>query len=219
MRAAILALATVLLLPLGARADWQVFTRLGARQIADSGLALVSESDTLFRAELGVSLGLSSHFGVELSTTLSGTSAPLFEEFAEASLSLTGLQGSGVAQAPLLPWLFLFGRGGVGVEFASLGFREDGVLIVSDLATVPAVQGTGGLKVRVQPAAGDTGRQQLAMELSAEGGYLLAPWKADFSELYADRDPDDEPLPAGKIPAGSLDLSGWLFQIGAALRF
>lgn len=208
-----------LLLPHVAKTDWEFFTRLGARQIADPNYALVSETDAGFRVEMGAGYHLGPHFGVELAAALGGATSPLFDELAEASLWLTSVQGTGVVEAPILPWLRLFGRGGVSVEFASLEFSEAEASGISDLAVVPAFLGTGGFKVQLRPAAGEGTSKQTPLVISAEGGYLFAPWRAEFPALHRDRDPREKPSPAGRVPGGSLGLAGWLFQLGAGIHF
>src|SRR5690606_33652319 len=100
--------------------------------------------------------------------------------------------------------------------FAYLEFREPWESGVSDLAVVPTFLGAGGLRLRLQPASDDETNEHLAFEISAEGGYLLAPFRADFSALQSER---EDAVPAGSISAGSLDLSGWIVQIGLGLRF
>lgn len=82
----------------------------------------------------------------------------------------------------------------------------------------PAFLGTGGLRVQIR-TGDESGREQMALELSAEGGYLYGPWRADFFSLRRDRSSDEKALRPEAIPAGSLDLSGWLVQVGVALRF
>lgn len=198
-----------------ASASPSAFVKVGWRQVSDDGLALVSGTNGLERVEFGVGVPLAERLRVELAGTYSGSSAPLFDEAAEAELRLWGVQGGARLDFPLLSWLRAFGSGGLALEFPTLWVREGGSG-PSQMRLVPTARATAGAEMAL--ALGPEEQRKTHLALTLEGGYLLSA-TADFDGLRNGRDEEDHPLPSQPIPVGSLNLSGWLVQLGVALRF
>lgn len=195
--------------------DWELFARMGSRQLEDPGIALFSPTRGIFRLEVGAGHTITRHLSFELATAISGASAPVFEELGSASLTLASLQGNGVARLPLLSWLGLFGKAGMSVDLA-FAHLSGGDESIQQTTFVPSVIGGGGVEVLLKNPSVGTGGGYVSFTLEGDYGHSLG--VARFDGVSTHRR-EGRTLPAGRVDVGSLDLSGWIVQVGATIHF
>lgn len=195
-----LALLFVLLLPGTASAfDWDLHLRMGSRWITDRQFDLLSETDGVFRMELGAGAALTESLTLELDYFFSTTQT--LETFGDTT---TGFSSNGVSAGlrysqPVSRISSLLVRGGGILEWASANLtdpvdEED----FDDEVLLLGVEGTAGWALRFP-------LEDATVQILAEAGYGYFPTKAEFV--------------VGNTRIGSLDLSGPLLRIGGSLHF
>jgi hypothetical protein len=195
---------------------WSLDMSLGGSYVTDRSFDLVSDVDALPSAELRVGLApgwLNRHLELDLALGIDGNSGSTFQAW-ETSFTDWGVQLGLRYRQPLGHIFSAYGRvaGVVDLDRLRLSTGGDSPAL-SQTVLSPGVQFGAG--VEVQLASWSGGRFGFTFEVD----YVLHPAPARFDALTPDGDGAPTPIAFVPVDAGSVNLSGLRWRLGAAVHF